>query len=129
LYTQELGDKVDRFLDRLTPGRSVWRRNWMVHSSPELHAPQFVATHGAVAPEDHWLRSERQTLTALPLTQGDLFTIRTQQVPLGALKDEPDFSSRLALAMRSAPRELTAYRFSGLDVDGIARWLGSVGTR
>jgi dimethylamine monooxygenase subunit A len=128
LYARELGDKVDRFLDRLTPGHPVWRRNWMVHASPELHAPQFVPPEGAVSPEDHWLRSERQTLTALPRAQAILFTIRTQQVPLGVLRDEPDFAARLALAMRAAPRDLAAYRFSGLDVDGIASWLESLAT-
>lgn len=122
-YAEELSDRVDRFLDHLAPDRPVWRRNWMVHASPELHAPQPVPVAGPVAPEDHWLRSERQTLTALPLTGAILFTIRTEQVSFGSLRHEPGFASRLAAAIRSTPADLTRYRLGDVDIDGIVGWL------
>ena len=126
-YAEELSGRVDRFLDHLTPDRPVWRRNWMVHASPELHAPEPVPMAGPVAPEDYWLRSERQTLTALPATGAILFTIRTEQVPLASLRHEPGFASRLAAAIRSTPADLARYRLGDVDIDGIVGWLESSG--
>jgi hypothetical protein len=122
-YATELSQRVDRFLDHLVPGRPAWRRNWTVHASPELYAPEPVAKAGPVAPADHWLRSERQVLSALPLSGSVLFTILTQQVPLSVVRDQPAVASKLAQAMRSMPAALAEYRFGGLDREGIAAWL------
>ena len=122
-YADELSDRVDRFLDHLSPERPVWRRNWTLHTSPELYAPRPVATSGPVGPEDHWLRSERQALTALPLSGGILFTIRTEQVPVAFLRERPDIAQRLAAGLRSTPADLARYRLGSIDVDGVAVWL------
>jgi hypothetical protein len=122
-YAGELGDRVDRFLDRLSPDRPVWRRNWTVHASPELHAPHPVVSPVPVAYQDHWLRSERQVLMALPRSASILFTIRTEQVPMTTVSEQPPMANRLAAALRSTPPELAAYRFGTLDVDGLAAWL------
>jgi dimethylamine monooxygenase subunit A len=122
-YADELRHRVDRFLDQLSPGRAVWRRNWTIHVSPELHAPRPLMTTGPVAPEDHWLRSERQALAALPGHAGILFTIRTEQVPLGALAGQPALAAALARALRSTPPDLAAYRFGTRDVSVLSYWL------
>ncbi len=110
-YRDELAGRVDRFLDRLRPERPVWRRNWLVHDSPELHllAPSPSAIPPSV-PRDLWLRSERQTLRRLPETDAILFTIRTQQVPLAAVAVRADIAAGLARAVRSWSEELVAYR-------------------
>jgi dimethylamine monooxygenase subunit A len=122
-YADELSGRVQRFLHGLSADRPVWRRNWTVHASAELHAPYPVATNGPITPQEHWLRSERQVLAALPLSGGILFTIGTQQVPLAVLSERPDVASRLATALRSTPPDLASYRFGGLDIDAIATWL------
>jgi dimethylamine monooxygenase subunit A len=122
-YADELGQRVDRFLDQLHPGRAVWRRNWTIHASPELYAPRPVTTRAPVAPEDHWLRSERQVLTAQPGRTGILFTIGTDQVPIAVMRDRPELATRMAGALRSMPGELATYRFGALDVDVLADWL------
>jgi dimethylamine monooxygenase subunit A len=109
-YDEELAQRVDRFLDQLAPGRNAWRRNWMIHASPQLHVPRPPAFGGSVPPRDLWLRSERQVLWALPTTGGILFTIRTQQFPLRALAMRPDVASSMASSLRSAPDSLRAYR-------------------
>jgi hypothetical protein len=109
-YNEELAQRVDHFLDHLAPGRSAWRRNWMIHTSPLLHVPRPPAADGSVQPQDLWLRSERQVLWALPATGGILFTIRTQQVPLRALAMRPDLASSMASSLRSSPDSLRAYR-------------------
>jgi dimethylamine monooxygenase subunit A len=126
-YAEELRHRVDRFLDRLSPDRPVWRRNWTIHASNELHAPRPVPTGGPVAPEDHWLRSERQVLAALPLSGSTLFTIRTDQVPLAVVKQRDGTASRLAGALRCTPPDLAAYRFGALDIGRLAAYLDRQG--
>ncbi len=122
-YADELRHRVDRFLDQLGASRAVWRRNWTIHASPELYAPRPVPTGGRLAPQDHWLRSERQVLTALPQSTGILFTIRTDQVPLAVLKEKPELATGLAGALRATPPDLAAYRFGALDTRRLANWL------
>lgn len=115
-YASELATRVDRFLDRLRPERPVWRRNWLLHDSPELHVPDPPPAHGApVVPDDLWLRSERQALRRLPRTGAVLFTIRTQQAPLACLASRPDVASAMAGAVRAWSDDLVAYR-------GAASW-------
>jgi hypothetical protein len=106
-YAEELAERVDRFLDRLQ--RPVWRRNWFIHDSPELHRPQLPPHLRAPrVPDDLWLRSERQILRPLPTTGAMLFTIRTQQVPLAVVPD--DVCRRLARAVQAWSPELCDYR-------------------
>ncbi len=119
LYNDELAQRVDRFLDHLAPGKNVWRRNWTIHASPQLHVPRPPALDGPVRPRDLWLRSERQVLWALPTTGGILFTIRTQQFPLRALITRPDVASSMASSLRSAPDSLRAYRQGAFSLDDV----------
>jgi hypothetical protein len=125
-YRDELAPRVDRFLDRLHPGRPVGRRNWTIHASGELHAPRPVVTD-ALAPGEHWLRSEQQRLVALSPRVGILFTIRTQQVRLDTLHGQAAPAARLAAALRATPPELREYRFNRLDLESIAWWLEQIG--
>lgn len=123
-YDTELADRVDRFLDRLQVDRPVWRRNWLVHDSPELHVPEPPPPHGTpVVPDDLWLRSERQTLRRLPATGGILFTIRTQQVPLAVVAERPDIAARLAVAIAAWSPELVAYRSAAAWRAAALGWL------
>jgi hypothetical protein len=109
-YADELGDRVDRFFDRLTVDRPVWRRNLFVKATNALFLPATVAEAGGPAApvpvpgEDgspYWLRSERQTLRKLPRTGAILFTIRTQLAPLAVLRWRPDRARDLLAALRS----------------------------
>jgi Protein of unknown function (DUF3445) len=123
-YDEELAQRVDHFLDHLAPGRNAWRRNWMIHASPQLHVPCPADVGGSIQPQDLWLRSERQVLWALPATGGILFTIRTQQFPLGALVMRPDVASVLASSLRSAPNSLRSYRAQdAFTLNDVVDWL------
>ncbi len=123
-YATELADRVDRFLDRFPAGRPVWRRNWFVHDSGELHQPDPPAEHsGGRVPDDYWLRSERQTLQRLPISGAVLFTIRTQQVPLAAVAERPLVASAMASSIRSWSDELAEYRGAVPWRSGVLRWL------
>ena len=106
-YADDLADRVDTFLRRLRPERPVWRRNWDLHDNPDLFAP--IVPPPVVLDVDDvatgvWLRSEHQTLRRLPRSQAILFTIRTQQVPIGALVERPDVARRMAGHARGLPR-------------------------
>jgi hypothetical protein len=89
-YEDDLAERVDRFLDRLRPDVIVARRNWSVHDSDALFSPDPPADPTPVAvaevPDALWLRSERQTLRALPRSGAVLFTIRVQQTPFRAFE-------------------------------------------
>ena len=106
-YEEELADRVDRFLARLRPGVVTARRNWSVHPSPALFAPEPPPSFTG-APL--WLRSERQTLRRLPHTGAVVFTIRVQQTPLATLASRPDVARRLAARLRAQPAAFTGYQ-------------------
>jgi hypothetical protein len=131
-YADELAARVDRFLDRLRPDRPVWRRNWLIHDSPELHLPAPPPPSDAPleVPDGLWLRSERQTLRRLPTTGAVLFTIRTQQVPLAVVADvdaPPTVASGMADAVDAWSPALLAYRGGERWKDPVVAWLRSLG--
>jgi hypothetical protein len=128
-YADELASRVDRFLDRLSPDRPVWRRNWLVHECEELHLPEPPPppSHPVEVPDGLSLRSERQTLRRLPASGGVLFTIRTQQVPLAVVAGRPEVAGRLAGAIDAWSDDLVAYRSAGRWRAAAVRWLRSVG--
>ena len=126
-YADELATRVDRFVDRLRADRPVWRRNWLVHASDELHLPEPPPPPQTLpaVPDDLWLRSERQTLRRLPRTGAVLFTIRTQQVPLAAVASRPDVAAGLAAAIAGWSDDLVSYRSATPWRDGALAWLRS----
>ncbi|HET6954375.1 MAG TPA: DUF3445 domain-containing protein [Acidimicrobiales bacterium] len=131
-YADELATRVDRFLDRLTPNRAAWRRNWMVHSHDHLYAPVAPpAPDPPVTAADAggrlWLRSERQTLRRLPETGAIVFTIRTQQARLAdavaGSADPAGLRHRLAAAVAAWSGDLVAYRGGDALRAALLGWL------
>ncbi|HEX2383357.1 MAG TPA: DUF3445 domain-containing protein [Acidimicrobiales bacterium] len=109
-YEGELAKKVDTFLDRLRAPAVLKRRNWTIHESAELFAPQsHEHADTTIAPDDLWLRSERQTLRRLPETDAVVFTIRTQQVQIRALRHRPDIAGKLADRLEAQPEDRARY--------------------
>lgn len=121
-YADELASKVDGFLQRLQPGRQVWRRNWSIHDDPTYFLPESTPSRDG----ELYLRSERQVLRRLESTNAVLFTIRTQQIPLAALSERPDIAQRMAGAIDGWSDELRAYKgtHAGPDVVALLRNLG-----
>jgi hypothetical protein len=128
-YAADLSDRVDRYLSRLRPGVIGVRRNWSVHDSPALFAPDPPPSPRPVAVEevatDLWLRSERQTLRALPGSGAVLFTIRVQQVRFGALTGRPDVAAAFAARIESQPAVLTAMNGLAPHAEAVLTWLRS----
>jgi dimethylamine monooxygenase subunit A len=131
-YAQDLADKVDRFFDRLRPGAGVWRRNWTVHTRPDLFAPDPpagppdppITVHNAGT--RLWLRSEQQCLNLVAKTRAILFTIRTQQVPLSTLREHPRLAAAIADAVDAWPEHQVAYRGGSAVTDPLVRYLRTI---
>jgi hypothetical protein len=130
-YDRELRDRVDRFHDRLTVDRPVWRRNWFVSPTNTLHLPEFPP--GLVLPTEFaddgtpmWIRSERQTLRRLARTDAIVFTIRVQLAPLGVLRERRDLAVRMLTAIRTWDDEKRGYTSTGRILHALERWLESI---
>lgn len=133
-YDRELREKVDRFHDRLTVDRPVWRRNWFVNPTDRLHLPEYgvdMRIPERVGPDGTPLhiRSERQTLRRLPRTDAILFTIRVQTAPLGVLLERRDIARRMLTAVRSWDELKRAYTSTGGLIEPLIEWLETVAVR
>ncbi len=131
-YATELSRRVDSLLDRLPPGKVVWRRNVSVWPALLLWAPCHrldPALCTDAAPVDGvpplWIRSERQTLRRLPDTGAIVFTIRVQTVPIAVLAHRPDRARDLAAWYR-APIGAARRGQLGPRMDGLLGWLDQV---
>ena len=122
-YAGALASRVDGFLGRLGPGRTVWRRNWSIHADDALFVPEHSVRDELPPPDERWLRSERQTLRRLRDVDAVAFTIRTQQVPLAALASRPDVCTALVAAVRAWSPAQRAYKGHAVD-DALLQWLG-----
>jgi hypothetical protein len=128
-YDSDLSATVSRFFDRLRPGRIVARRNWGFAAHPLLFVPDLDAVDSFEPPQPWqlWIRSERQTLRALPATGAIVFTIKVQLAPAIALTDHPAVAGRLAEAIERWSPELVAARGSRYGgIDTLVTWLGSL---
>lgn len=124
-YAGPLASRVDGFLDRSAPRRGAWRRNWSIHADDELFIPDHVAIAVLPPPEARVLRSERQTLRRLRGVDAVLFTIRTQQVPLSAVRARPDVCASLAAAIRGWTPAQRVYKGHAVD-EALLEWLDAV---
>ena len=123
-YAGSLGAPVERFFEKITADRPVWRLNWTIHDSPAPFQP--VAAKRA-PPTDFarqvFLRVERQTLRRLPHSGDVLFTIRTYITPLGEIAKDAEAARRLASAIENLPEALRAYRSLTQFADALVAWL------
>jgi hypothetical protein len=108
-----LGDSIDRFLERLKPGRVYRRFNWGLSSWPELHQPP-EAPRPPVSAERAgtalFLRTERQTLRRLPQSGAICFTIRVRQHALDEVAAIPGALAALDRAAAGLDPALLDYK-------------------
>ncbi len=116
-----LASRITSLLDRLGD-RIVRRRNWFVHADPALFQPIRPVRGDPLVQvdrvlDDLFVRSERQTLRALPATGRIVFTIKTQQCRLRRLVEDPLLAERFTDYLRRAPVEQVAHR--GMSVEQV----------
>lgn len=139
-YREELAGPVDGFFDRLDVGRPVWRLNWTLLDSPDLHLPNPPGSRPrteapAAAPcadlgERLWFRVERQTLRRITERPAVTFTIRTYVTRLDDLvARHPEAAAALASTLATVPSDVSSYKgWDGL-VAPLVAWLRLRGGR
>ncbi len=81
-YAEQVGGAVDTTMARLKADQPLIRANWTIEDHCALFQPVGPAAPLLSDPSQLWVRMERQTLRALPLCGGSMFTIRTYQQPI-----------------------------------------------
>ncbi len=109
---EQLGRRLDRFLERLTPERGFWRLGWGIIDTPEWYAPPGPRPSVAADPagSSWYLRVERETIRRFPRTGAVLFTIRTHVTPLTDLVDAGDAAAALADRIEEMPDDVRGYK-------------------
>lgn len=113
-YGERLSRRVNRVFEALRVGRPLYRINWLVHATSELHLPlgasdKLVEAYGDKGP--FYLRTERQTLVRLPRSGAIAFGIKTTICPIEALT--PEQASGLYNAFAALDPDVIAYRAGG----------------
>jgi len=129
-YADALAGPVEALFNRLQPDRPVWRLNWTILDTNELHLPTPSARRGLHLPNDlatMTFRIERQTLRALPTTGAICFTIRTYVAPIGELiAEQPTLAGDLASTLRTVNVDMADYKGWATLLPSLISWLDSV---
>jgi dimethylamine monooxygenase subunit A len=123
-YAEHVGQATDEFFARLAVDKPIWRLNWSVVDDAMLFQPtgHGESVHANIAPDQWFLRVERQTLRRLPTTGAILFTIKTYVTPIAEIADLEE-RTRLAAALRNMPEDMRTYKSLSRHADAIADWL------
>lgn len=95
-YTDDLARRVNRLFEGVRVGKPLWRANWTVHPTDELHQPSGDWRQAEEGPLH--VRVERQTFLRLPRSRAVVFGIRTYVDPLTALTGAQAVALREAIA-------------------------------
>ena len=124
----QLGERLDRFLDRLSAERGFWRLGWGLIDTPEWFAPP-VAREADARPSSSaelYLRVERETIRRLPRTGAVLFTIRTHVTALADAVADPGTARHLAERLAQMPPDVRSYKgvadVADQLIDRLRRW-------
>ncbi|KEJ90124.1 heme-dependent oxidative N-demethylase family protein [Sulfitobacter donghicola] len=82
-YDAQLAKRVQRLFDGVRVGRPLWRFNRLWYDDPELHQPRSASSPRRITPDETaapFIRSERQCLVRMPISQAVVFSIHTYVV-------------------------------------------------
>lgn len=94
-YKEHLQMSMDRYFDKLIPGKVMDRVNWAVATNSalcergeyHLYSDDQVSTQADVDLDDTWVRCELQTLFALPKTGGRILSVHLYLYPIREIKE------------------------------------------
>ena len=124
-FAQALAPFMTATFDKITADRPVWRKNWSLHSTADLHQPTSI--NKPAQPSDYWWRNERQTLTRSSVGEFLFFTIRNRAEPLSWITNEPDSGALFAETLASFSPETIEYKGLQRDHQGIIDYLRNKG--
>ena len=121
----QLADPIDHALRRLDPARSFWRLGWTLIDTPDHFTPvssigKRPAEHAA--PNELYVRVERETLRRLPHTGVIVFAIRTYVTPVPAVIAAGG-REELAAAVAAWPGDVLAYKGLASAAEELVRYL------
>lgn len=120
-YASALAPYMTATFDKITVDRPVWRKNWSLHSTEDLHQPTSI--HAPADPKDYWWRTERQTLTRARSGDFLFFTIRNRAEPLAWIKNDNESAALFAETLASFSPETIEYKGLQRDHQGIIDYL------
>lgn len=132
-FADELARPATTFFDRLDVERPVWRLNWTLLDTDELHLPSPAAKRRPPPGAEDlgsalWFRVERQTLRRLAATGAIVFTIRTHVCSLGDLvAASPDTAVALRATLATVTPDVAAYKGWTALLAPLDGWLASRG--
>ncbi|KAH7080650.1 Alg9-like mannosyltransferase family-domain-containing protein [Paraphoma chrysanthemicola] len=120
-FKEKLEKGMLNFFRRIQPQSPVLRNNYFIQVDDKLAWSESIGPEDSEgigwftaeknkAIENHWFRSERQSLRRLPRSGGVVFTIRTYFHPVVDIAREPYVPGRLASAVRSWGDDVSKYK-------------------
>ncbi|KAJ5208006.1 hypothetical protein N7449_002385 [Penicillium cf. viridicatum] len=120
-FKSKLEKGMMNFFRRLRPEEPVLRNNYFIQVDDNLAWSESIGSEDAEtvswntaeknqAIENHFFRSERQSLRRLPRSGAVVFTVRTYFEPVTGIVEEPYVPGRLADAVRSWGDDVSRYK-------------------
>ncbi|KAF2787079.1 glycosyltransferase family 22 protein [Melanomma pulvis-pyrius CBS 109.77] len=120
-FKEKLEKGMTNFFKRIQPEKPVLRNNYFIQVDDELAWSSSIGSEDSdgigwftaeknKAIQNHFFRSERQSLRRLPRSGGVVFTIRTYFHPITDVCKEPYVPGRLASAVRSWGEDVSRYK-------------------
>ena len=120
-FASALAPFMTATFDKISADRAVWRKNWSLHSTSDLHQPTSI--HAPANPEDYWWRTERQTLTRSRTGDFLYFTIRNRAEPLSWIKADQESAVLFAETLASFSSDTIEYKGLQQDHQAIINYL------
>jgi hypothetical protein len=120
-FAEALAPYMTATFDKISTDRPVWRKNWSLHSTSDLHQPTSI--HAPAEPKNYWWRTERQTLTRAACGDFLYFTIRNRAEPLSWIKESPESAALFAQTLESLIPETIEYKGLVSDHQNIIDYL------
>jgi hypothetical protein len=125
-YAEQVGGAVDTTMARLKADKPMIRSNWTIEDHCSMFQPVGPNAPLVSDPSQLWVRMERQTLRALPLCGGSMFTIRTYQQPITEyVARGADKAQTLQTLIKRLPDDVAQYKSLLHYRESLLAWLES----
>lgn len=128
-YEEKIGTATQNLFDKLTVERPIWRVNWTVMDSGELHQPTAPQGPDAMQLSSENIeqalhfRRERQTLRKLPESDDILFTIHTYTDPFAKVVEQfPEFRRNIGSTIAGASAQTADYKGWAKILNDLQAW-------